>query len=110
MESASPIVASRIAKTISGGQTENVDSTSQGSFKGLRYFMTACGNNRSRAMDVSVIDDNSSIGETVFAKTGGGISLNVSAKLVGSDIVLEVKNNEAFSIEVEVLKFFVGIN
>ena len=101
------IIAERIVKSILAGATVNIDSNVQGTFVAVRYFISMIGGTKAKSFDLSLVDDNSQIKDTIFGKVGR-MAISVNTELVGSDIILSIKNNEAFTIDVEAFKFISG--
>jgi hypothetical protein len=105
-----PLIATRLKEKVNPVSTKTIDINNQGEFIGIRYFLTANGNGRAKGMDISVLDDNGNLNDSVFSILGGGISISINIFRIGSDIKLEVTNNETFDVDIEVLKFLTGIN
>lgn len=108
-DSGGSAVGSKIGPvSIAASTSMDVDTNADTSFKGLRYFVTAWTATKTKSFDMTVIIEDGNIFDSLYAKVGRNLDVSVDVVQSGSDIILRVTNNEAVSMDVEVLKFFLG--
>lgn len=99
--------AKPIRTFVGAGQTKDVDTTDVAGFNGLRYFIAAWGNSRSKSMDMLVNRDDGDVNDQVFGRAGA-LPMSINAVESGGNVLIRVMNPNAFQIDIELLKFVLG--
>ena len=92
--------------TISSGITAVVDTIPLASFRQLHYEINYLNTvtNRRKGLKMTVINDDSTIEEQVYAISGAPLSLGIFANIVGSNLQISVQNSEASAVEMSFAK------
>lgn len=88
-------------RTITPGSTVIVDTFTMLSFKQVEYIVNFkdTTSSKEKSLKLSVIKDDGSLKDTVYARMGSAISLDVNTNINGANYELKVTNNEAFSVD-----------
>lgn len=99
------ILTRRIVDTVLAGQTKIVDQIQEGSVFSIEYHinMRKNDNTESKTIKVIVDTDDTSIRDTVWSRIG---QLNVLVNLQKDSgyIKLQLQNNEAFDVNIKVIR------
>jgi hypothetical protein len=94
----------RKKKDIPASSTVAVDDVELTRFSGLRYVICVINGNETIMFDMSLIKKISSVKETIYGKIGSGISFAVNTSVLSGIMYLNITNNEAVDIAVDLIK------
>jgi len=98
----------RIKDTVDDMATKDVDSIPVADIKGNFYLITIFTATQSKSLIMSIARDTSGIKDSVFSKVGSPLPAEVNAVESGGNVLLRITNPNAFSINVEVIRFILG--
>ena len=107
MAIAEGLIWRRFKKTVPSLTALDIDTIPTAEFKGLRYHLTAFGGTKSKQMDITVLNEDGTLTDTVFGRVGS-VPMSVAAVISGSNTVLWVTNPNGFSIDVDLVRARTG--
>lgn len=92
--------------TLPAGITTVVDTIPLASFRQLQYEINYLNTvtNRRKGFKMTVVNDDSTIEEQVYAISGAPLNLGIFASIVGSDLQISVQNSESSAVEMSFAK------
>jgi len=89
-------------KQVGGNSTQIVDSFNASTWRTAEYLFQFAENagTKVKSLKLLVTKDDIEVKETVFARQGSTIDLEVNSNLNGGNIEIEVVNKETFAIDV----------
>lgn len=89
-------------KTVPASSTTIVESFALSSFRSLEYIINVkdTTSDKEKQLKLSVVKDDGSLKDCVYAIMGSAISLEINANINGLSYELEMINNELFAVEV----------
>jgi hypothetical protein len=107
MAESSSIKFRRFLKTIPANTTQDLDSNSVSTFKGVKYLLKAWGSSKVKELEMNVVRSDASLSDSVFGKVGT-LPLSVDAVEDSGSVVLRVQNSNNFDIQTEVIKLLLS--
>ena len=103
-DSFSPSHWRREIQTILAGATITTSNVNKNTAHAVKYIMNFYNDTqvKTKYLEMSLVRQGTTIKDTVFNKLGGQISLNLEGKILGDNMFVEVKNNEAYNLYMEV--------
>lgn len=91
----------KFSRSINASTTSIVDSIPLTSFDKIEYIISYKDivTNRVRALKVSVVNDDTTIKEQVYAISGAPLDIDLTTKVTGPNYELEIVNNELNAVE-----------
>lgn len=92
--------------SIPAGITKVVDTIPLASFRQLDYKINYLNtvSNRRKGLKMTVINDDSTIEEQVYAISGAPLNLGIFTNIVGTDLQISVQNSETSDVEMSFAK------
>lgn len=92
----------RVSDIVNTSTTSVVDTLALSSFNKIEYIITYKDlvTGEGKGLNVTVINDNGTIKESVYAITGAPLDVDLDTDINGSNYELEITNNEPNNVEV----------
>ena len=102
-------VTSRIELTLAGGETKDGDAIAMANFEGVEYQIKLATvlSDQIKLMKVRAVGNSTAVSDTLYSVIGDALDVDIKVIVDGADMVLRCVNNEAFSINVTILKTIV---
>lgn len=97
--------------TVGASSTVAIDTLPLSLITGVKYFVAIknVANAKYRSFEMNVMNANGTLKDIVSSKViSGSLNINVSAAISGTDMELQITNNEVFDLAVEFIRG--GIN
>lgn len=98
----------RVSGTVLAASTLELDANALTNFSMLRYFLAAKAGTTAKSMDISVVNQDGVLSDSIFGRVGTPLSLQVALIVLGSDAVLRITNPNAFNVDVEAIRLIVA--
>lgn len=94
------------SRTLPASSTTIVNSFALTSFRGLDYVLNFKDTTsaKQKQLKLSVIKDDGTVKDTVYARLGSAISLEINSQINGSNYELAIVNNELFDVQVSLAR------
>jgi hypothetical protein len=97
-------------KNIVAGDEIVVDAIRMASFRSLKYILCCYNKNQDKTkfLEMSVINESDNIRDSICAKIGSVINLEITAEKVLGFFNLKIKNNESYDVKIDFAKLILG--
>ena len=105
-DSGSPGSTTTISGTVAGLSTEVLDTIPLSDFKGLKYIISYCNETevKFKTLELLASKAGADVKDTVYAKVGDIIDIDVEFIKSGTDAELTFTNNESFDVDVSAFR------
>jgi hypothetical protein len=97
-------VWNRFQTSVNAGQTKVADAILNSEFRAVEYKVSFHGNNKTKSLVIKINKLQATIIDEVYSKSGDIINVAVNAVLNGSSTELVIINNEAYNLDVILLR------
>lgn len=97
-------VWNRFQKTVPAGQTLVADSVFNSEFRAVEYKVSFNGDNKTKSLVIKINKLQATVIDEVYARSGDIINVTINAVLNGSSTELVIVNNEAYNLDVILLR------
>lgn len=91
---------------VSGSSTIVIDTTALADFSSLKYILSF--NNDieevTKKYELSIVRKGSTISDSIYARLGSALNLAINSNINGSNLELEIINNETFDLSISYAK------
>lgn len=91
---------------VNGSSSKTIDTVALADFKAIKYVITFynVANSATRSFEMNIVNENGTLKDSIKSKLGSSISYSINAVISGSDMTLQVSNNESYRIDATLAK------